>query len=119
MIRTIDEIESVTDSIYNLAKISEMRIERDLEFSDDEANAIRGYIEMTSSFMSSVRKNIEAGSIDTLIDASTRERKMNDAHRSLSDMLHKAIQKGDGNVRTELMLLEVIRNLEQIGRAHV
>ena len=115
MIRTIDEIESVTDSIYNLAKISEMRIERDLEFSDDEANAIRGYIEMTSSFMSSVRKNIEAGSIDTLIDASTRERKMNDAHRSLSAMLHKAIQKGDGNVRTELMLLEVIRNLEHIG----
>ena len=115
MIRTIDEIESVTDSIYNLAKISEMRIERDLEFSDDEANAIRVYIEMTSSFMSSVRKNIEADSIDTLIDASTRERKMNDAHRSLSAMLHKAIQKGDGNVRTELMLLEVIRNLEHIG----
>ena len=115
MIRTIDEIESVTDSIYNLAKTSEMRIERDLEFSDDEANAIRGYIEMTSSFMSSVRKNIEAGSIDTLLDASTRERKMNDAHRSLSAMLHKAIQKGDGNVRTELMLLEVIRNLEHIG----
>ena len=115
MIRTIDEIESVTDSIYNLAKISEMGMEKNMEFSEDESKAIQSYMEMTSSFISSVRKNIESGSIDTLLDASTRERKMNETHRILSDMLHRAIQKGEGNVRTELMLLEVIRNLEHIG----
>ena len=115
MIRTIDEIESVTDSIYNLSKISEMRIEKDLAFSEDETSAIRSYIEMTSSFISSVRKNIETGSIDTLLDASSREKDMNSRHKELSRQLHEAIQNGDGNVKTELMLLEVIRNLEHIG----
>ena len=115
MIRTIDEIESVTDSIYNLAKISEMRIDRNIEFPEDEKAAIKAYIDMTSSFMSSVRKNIESRSEDTLLDAEAREKEMDIRHSELKGMLHKAIQDRDGNVKSHLMLLEVIRNLEHIG----
>ena len=115
MIRTIDEVESVTDSIYNLSKISEMRISRDLSFTDEDVNDIRSYMDITSSFLSTARKSFEVPDRSILISALDHERRMNDEHRNLSDKIHKAIQNGCPDVKAKLMLLEVIRNLEHIG----
>ena len=40
---------------------------------------------------------------------------MNEVHRNLSDKIHARLSDGVSDVKSELMILEVIRNIEHIG----
>ena len=115
MIRSIDEIESITDSIFNLAKITEDRSNKDITFTEEEMADVTGYHELTSSFLSFIRNNIGNTSFKAMQEAAALENRMNEEHKALSDKAHLSIQAGTDNVRSELMLLEIERNLEHIG----
>ena len=115
MIRSIDEIESITDSIFNLAKITEDRSNKDITFTEEEKADVVAYHDLTSKFLSFIRLNIGNTSFKAMQEAASLENSMNESHKFLSDKAHAAIQKGTDNVKAELMLLEIERNLEHIG----
>ena len=115
LIRSIDEIESVTDSIYNMTKISEDRVNKDIVFEEEDKTDVVAYHELTRKYLEFIRKNLTNPTFRMLSEAHELENMMNDEHKRLSDKVHDRISTGGSEVRSELMLLEVERNLEHIG----
>ena len=115
-LRVIDELESVTDSIFNLIKLTEQRIKQDLVYSETEELEIRSLLDLVHQFLTFLDKR--AGMLLTdeeLERANVLERSINQQHETLSARVHERLAKGDSDVQTELMMLEVERNLEHIG----
>lgn len=115
LIRSIDEIESITDSIYNMAKISEDRVNKDIDIEEEDNRDVIAYHELAGKYLDFIRNNLNNQSFKMLNEAHALERSMNDEHKKLSGKVHDRISSGDTNVRGELMLLEVERHLEHIG----
>ena len=115
LIRSIDEIESITDSIYNMTKISEDRVRKQIVFEADEKEDVLEYHRLTARFLTFIRDNLGKMSSKTMKEALEFENAMDSEHKRLSDEVHDRIQKGNASVKAELMLLEVERNLEHIG----
>ena len=115
MIRSIDEIESITDSIYNMTKISEDRVNKEIVFEEEDMNDVLSYHVLAERFLEYIQMNINNHSFKMLKEAHDLEHEMNDEHRRLVSKVHERLQAGEGNVKAELMLLEVERHLEHVG----
>lgn len=116
LIRIIDETESITDSVYNLAKLAESRIENGLSYSEEDLEDLGNYNRQTAEFLHFVTEFLgQPMSASSMLEAQDMERKMNEIHDSLTSKIRKRISSGDSEVKTELLMLEVIRNLEHIG----
>lgn len=115
IIRIIDELESVTDSIYNLSKLTEDRFGKGIVFSEEERKEISDYRTLTGEFVSFVVDNLNEYN-DAILDKSIEfEERMDSEHKRLSREVQIRLEKGVGDYRTQLLILEVERNLEHIG----
>ena len=115
IIRIIDEMESITDSIYNLSKLSEDRIRKGIVLHSEERAEIEGYRSLTGSYLSFVMSNISNDSPSMLEEAKDKESRMDSEHKRLGDEVQKRLSEGNGDFRTQLLILEIERNLEHIG----
>ena len=116
MIRIIDETESITDSVFNLTKLAESRISNGISYSEDDRKDLADYNELTLSFLSLLTEKLgERLSEEDFRHAQEYEDQMNEVHRNLSDKIHARLSDGVSDVKSELMILEVIRNIEHIG----
>lgn len=115
IIRIIDEMESITDSIYNLSKLSEDRIRKGIVLHSEERAEIEGYKSLTGSYLSFVMSNISNDSPSMLEEAKDKESRMDSEHKRLGDEVQKRLSEGNGDFRTQLLILEIERNLEHIG----
>lgn len=115
-LRVIDELESVTDSIFNLIKLTEQRIGQDLVYSETEELEIRSLSDLVNQFLVFLDDKAGTGLTETELErANILERSINQQHEALTARVHERLAKGDSDVQTELMMLEVERNLEHIG----
>ena len=116
LIRIIDETESITDSIYNLAKLSESKNEEGMQFTGDDLIDISSYNELTLSFLDHIVETINGkNTIEQMLKSQRIEDSMNERHKMLVDKVHDLISTGNTNVKEKLLLLEIYRNLEHIG----
>ena len=115
IIRIIDEMESITDSIYNLSKLSEDRSRKGIVLHSEERAEIEGYKSLTGSYLSFVMSNISNDSPSMLEEAKDKESRMDSEHKRLGDEVQKRLSEGNGDFRTQLLILEIERNLEHIG----
>lgn len=116
LIRIIDETESITDSIYNMAKLTESRIKEGLGYTDEEAEKIAEFNTLTEKYINHVTENLGSSITDDLMEKSIMlEDEMDRLHQDITERAHTSIGNNKGNVKTELLLLEMIRNLEHIG----
>lgn len=115
IIRVIDELESITDSIYNLSKLTEDRFGKGIVFSEEERKEISSYRTLTGEFVSFVVDSLDSGERDILSSSRTLEERMDSEHKRLSNEVQLRLEKGNGDFRTQLLILEVERNLEHIG----
>ena len=115
-LRVIDELESVTDSIFNLIKLTQQRLEQKLTYTQEEEQEIRSLIDLVSSFITFITEHVDQGlkKVD-LETAQTYERSINKQHKTLSGRIHSRLGKGADDVALELIMLEIERNLEHIG----
>ena len=115
IIRVIDELESITDSIYNLSKLTEDRFGKGIVFSKEEREEISGYRALTGDFVSLVVDNLDTNKDDILSSSVVFEEKMDSEHKRLSNEVQLRLENNKGDFRTQLLILEVERNLEHIG----
>lgn len=115
LIRSIDELESITDSIYNLSKIREDRAKRGIIFSTEDKEDVTSYQNLTLEFLNFVLDNFASKDPKVLTTAQNYEERMNIEHNRLADIVMQKLQNSSSDVKTELMLLEIERNLEHIG----
>ena len=115
IIRVIDELESGTDSVFNLSMLTKDRISRGVVFSQDEGREIRGYRELTEEFLTFVVENLETEEDGFLAKAKAYEDRMDSERARLSKEVQERLGKNSGDYRTQLLILEVEKNLEHIG----
>ena len=115
IIRVIDELESITDSIFNLTKLTQDRLEKGIVFSDEERNEIAGYRTLTGEYLDFVVNGMGNPTPELLEEARRMEAKMDSEHKRLGNEVHIRLQESKGDFRTQLLILEIERNLEHIG----
>ena len=116
LIRIIDEIESITDSIYNLAKLCETRDKDNLRYTDSEKAELTDYNALAYSFLKLVTDNLgKPLSSADMNTAKKLEEKINREHTRLANKCHENLTAPDCSVKAEMLYLEVIRNIEHVG----
>ena len=115
IIRVIDELESITDSIYNLSKLTGDRFGKGIVFTKEERDEISSYRTLTGDYVSFVVDNLDSSDVDLLNSSRAMEEKMDSEHKRLSNEVQLRLQNNKGDFRTQLLILEVERNLEHIG----
>lgn len=116
LIRVIDELESITDSIYNLTKITEQRISEGYVFNDEEKKGLSDFIKLVEAFLAfTVDHSDYHLQPDEVSEAIIYENKINEMHKYLSNQIHARMAQPGSNLKLELIMLEIERNLEHIG----
>lgn len=115
IIRVIDELESITDSIYNLSKLTEDRFGKGIVLTKEERDEISSYRTLTGDYVSFVVDNLDSSDVDLLNSSRAMEEKMDSEHKRLSNEVQLRLQNNKGDFRTQLLILEVERNLEHVG----
>lgn len=115
IIRVIDELESITDSIFNLSKLTEDRFGKGIAFTKEERDEISGYRNLTGEYVSFIVDNLDSNDAGLLSSSRALEEKMDSEHKRLSNEVQLRMENNRGDFRTQLLILEVERNLEHIG----
>lgn len=116
LIRVMDELESVTDSCYNLTILSQRRYNQGWTFDEATDKDLREYQSLVQEFLDYVRDRMDR----TLTKAEMQkanefEEQINNQRNRLSLMVQERLSDGKADVRVELLILEKIRHLEHIG----
>lgn len=116
LIRIIDETESITDSIFNMAKLNETKRKDDLHFSEEAKAELKTFNELTYSFVEEITNRIgERMNARDMTISQNLERDINDKHRELRATGQNNLMTESENVKSDLLYLEIIRHLEHIG----
>ncbi len=116
LIRVMDELESVTDSCFNLAMLSQRRFQHGWKFEESTAEELGQYELLVQEFLDYVRDRMDR----TLTKAEMQkanefEEQINTWRNHLSEVVQDRLTSGKADVRVELLVLEKIRHLEHIG----
>lgn len=116
LIRVMDELESVTDSCYNLTILSQRRYNQGWKFDTETDKDLREYQALVQEFLDYVRDRMDR----TLTKAEMQkanefEEMINNSRNRLSQLVQERLSDGKADVRIELLILEKIRHLEHIG----
>jgi phosphate:Na+ symporter len=116
LIRVMDELESVTDSCYNLAMLSQRRFQAGWTFDEATAIELDQYGRLVQDFLDYIRDRMDRTLTKVEMQkANEFEDQINTWRNHLSEVVQERLTKGDANVRVELLILEKIRHLEHIG----
>jgi len=116
LIRVMDELESVTDSCYNLTILSQRRYHQGWTFDPATDKDLREYQTLVQEFLDYVRDRMDK----TLTKAEMQkanefEEQINNQRNRLSQLVQERLSGGKADVKVELLILEKIRHLEHIG----
>ena len=116
MIRIVNELESIGDSIFNLFLISE-KLDNDtlsLEMNDQIKtlyNKVNKFLNWNHSFLSN---NIQSMNVDDLDKSMQYENEIDDMRNEFIAISSNRLSK-DSNVQSELLFIDIIKHLEHIG----
>ena len=115
MIRIVHELESIADSIFNLMRITEVRIRKGLAFDSEGTDDLQPYLEKVKKFLNFIQQHLnEHLSSNEMIEALQIEDTINKTLKDLIKASRKRL-RGGADVRTELLYLDMVKELEQIG----
>ena len=116
LIRVMDELESVTDSCYNLTILSQRRYNQGWKFDPETDRDLREYQVLVQEFLDYVRDRMDRTLTKSEMQkANEFEEQINNFRNRLSQMVQERLTEGKADVRVELLILEKIRHLEHIG----
>ncbi|MDD4010770.1 MAG: Na/Pi cotransporter family protein [Sphaerochaetaceae bacterium] len=115
-IRVIDELESVTDSIYNLACIARDRCQQGWRFNKETEDAILQYEALVNDYLNFISSHIgKTFDKADLAQAYRFEEVINNERNRNSSLVETRLAQSTSAVKQELLTLEIIRHLEHIG----
>ena len=115
MIRIAHELENVGDAVYNLMILAERRYEGKLVFSEAALLDLEPYITVVSEFIDFITEHLNQHlSEDELETAFRLETSVNEFRNRLKDQAQERLSSGS-EVKSELLYIEIVRQIEQIG----
>jgi len=117
MMQIAGEMESMADGCLNIANQIKKAFERELNFPAEDVDRLLPYFELARQFLYFIQKNI--ANMQTLTAeqfqfASELEQEIDDERRALRRLGRDRLEKG-GDVRTELLYIDMVRQIEKFG----
>ncbi len=116
MMRIVNEIESIADCCYDLILVTQKKYDENIELHPNADEEIRGFADDVLEF---IQFNVE-----NLLNSRLSDEDLQKAHEfeSESDKTRNALRETSvmrigqtGNVKPEILFMEVIKNFERIG----
>ncbi|MFA7671352.1 MAG: PhoU domain-containing protein, partial [Sphaerochaetaceae bacterium] len=115
MMRITNELESIGDSCYNLMLLTERSIKQKIEINDEAIESLTPYIDLVNQFLRFIRSHLnEHVTSESMMVAVRLEDKINKMRNILKQSAATRLQNG-ANVRSELLYIDIVRHVEQIG----
>jgi len=115
MMRIVNELESIGDSIYNLILLSQRRHDKNIVLDAKAIEEILPYTEKVQTFISFIKQHLnEPLSEEELTEAKAIEDEI-DRTRNTLNKSARARLRDAGNVKGELMIIDMVRHMEHIG----
>lgn len=116
LIRVLDELESVTDSCYNLIILSQRQFHQGWSFDDVTGKELDGLESLVQEFLDYIRDRMDHPLTKSEMQkANDFEYQINDWRNRLGQTVQTRLNEGKADVKQELQVLEKTRHLEHIG----
>ncbi len=115
LIRIVNELESIGDSCYNLLVLASKKQEKKIRFHEKAFEEMRNYSEEVQKFLLLIKDfNLEIPDEESLRKAYELEKSINKQRKNLKKRAQQKMSGGE-NVKGELLFIDMIRYIEQIG----
>ena len=115
MIGIVDDIESITDLIFELGLFINRSIENKMPISESDIDKLMPYIGIVNQFIHFVHDNLNKPlSQEQLVLANEMEETIDAMRLKLKKVARVRLEKG-ANVKAELLYIDMVRKLEQVG----
>jgi len=115
MIRIVNELESIGDSCFNLIILAQRRYDKKLQIDERALKDFAPYSDHVFSFIEFIKKHLnEHLPEEELNNAIKLEDEINGMRNVLKKSSQTRLQEG-GNVKGELLYIDLIRHVERIG----
>ena len=115
MMRIVNEMESIGDSIFNLILLAQRRYDKKRELQPAALEALEPYTKNVQDFIGFIRSHLNDPLEEReLREAMQLEQEIDRQRNSLTKAARKRLKKG-GDVKSELLFIDIVRHLENIG----
>lgn len=115
MMRITNELESIGDSCFNLMILADRRTSQNIELDADAIEKLLPYVDLVNQFIRFIRSHLnEHVSSENMAVAVDLENKINKMRNILKQSASSRLQSG-GDVKAELLYIDIVRHVEQIG----
>ena len=117
MMQIAGEMESMADGCLNIANQIKKAFERNMNFPEEDVDRLLPYFELARQFLYFIQKNIanmQTLTAEQFAFASELEQEIDEERRALRRLGRDRMEKG-GDVRTELLYIDMVRQIEKFG----
>ncbi|GMO14430.1 MAG: Na/Pi cotransporter family protein [Treponemataceae bacterium] len=115
LLSIVENIESMTDECYSIAKVLTKTIERNLTFQAEDIEKLEPYTELVQNTLDFIGAHISGHlTPEQIVQAEERENAIDDFKKNLAHIAQKRLESG-ADVKTELLYIDLVRHIERIG----
>lgn len=115
MIQIVDELENMSDSCYATLMLINRSIEKKMKFPQEDMERLLPYLELVRQFLQFIRRNINNQITPEKLELARELEDGIDAFRKDLKKVARKRLEGGADVKSELLYIDVIRRIENIG----
>ena len=115
LLRVIGDLEEMSDECYSISRLLERSVRKNCVFESKEIDELIPYVDLVGEFLRLLEERLGRNPTEEQrIRAAELEDNIDKTRRKLQKMGRKRIEAG-GNVRTELIFIDLVRRIEKLG----
>ena len=115
LMQVIVALESMSDECYSISRLLEKSVGKNCIFKDKEMDDLIPYVGKVEEFLSLLENQLGRNpSSELKIRAAELENQIDKERKKLQKLGRKRIEAG-GNVKTELLFIDLVRRIERLG----
>lgn len=116
MLRVTDELESIADACYNLTVLVHRYRTKNMKFSTKETEKLLEYSELVHGFLRFIHDHLDRRLGEAELEQATvTEKRVNSQRDKLKKNARKRMQKNPKEVKSELVYIDMVSQIERIG----
>ncbi len=115
LIHDVNDIERIGDHSENIMELAERKIEKNMPFSDEAINELTLMWNELQSMMIETEAALRKNDFKSAENALKREERLNQFQRDLKKAHVNRLNQGKCNLRSGILFLDFVDNLEKIG----
>jgi len=115
LIHNVNDVERIGDHSENIVELAERKIERKMPFTDEATNELTIMWNELHSMMLETERSLKGNDIAMANNVLAREKRINQFQVELKNTHVERLNKGKCNLRSGVLFMDLVDNLEKIG----